>query len=202
MTGVTDQRRFRFSIRMLMIAVAVCAVLVAIAIWVIHWFELRVTMARMAVENARAQAERALYVAQLQSAQAAFSATKASNTPQPKVGSLWAALSVNHIIFKAGQTEDLRIEFSLVNDGDKVIDPKIADSHIIINGKELTNSESVFGGVPKDARFKALAPAESLQFNFPLRDDFKEPGTYRVTWKGTGFQSSEIVLRLLPEKAR
>ena len=28
-------------------------------------------------------------------------------------------LSVNHPVFKAGQTKDLRIEFTLVNDGDR-----------------------------------------------------------------------------------
>ena len=47
-------------------------------------------------------------------------------------------MSVNHAIFKAGQTKDLRIEFTLVNDGDKVIDPKIPESRIVINGKELS----------------------------------------------------------------
>jgi hypothetical protein len=34
-----------------------------------------------------------------------------------------------------------------------------------------------------------------------LGDYLKEPGLYRVSWKGAGFQSSEIVLRVLPEKA-
>jgi hypothetical protein len=137
----------------------------------------------------------------MQSAQAALAAAKLGTADQEKAGSLWAGLSVNHPVFRAGQTKDLRIEFTLVNDGDKVIDPKIADSRIIINGKELSDSKLILSSVQKDARFKALPPGESLQFDRLLRDQFKEPGTYRVSWKGSGFHSSEIVLRILPEEA-
>ena len=125
-----------------------------------------------------------------------------ATTDQPKAGSLWAGLSANHPIFKAGQTKDLRIEFTLVNDGDKVIDPKIAESRIVINGKERTDSGLIFSSVEKGTRSRALSPGESLQFSLPLGDQFKEPGTYRISWKGAGFHSPEIVLRVLPEEAR
>ena len=111
-------------------------------------------------------------------------------------------MSVNHPIFKAGQTKDLRIEFTLVNDGDKVIDPKIPESRIVIDGKELGESGSILSSVQKGTRFKALPPGESLQFDRLLGDQFKEPAIYRVSWKGIGFQSSEIVLRILPDEAR
>ena len=111
-------------------------------------------------------------------------------------------MSVNHPIFKAGQTKDLRIEFTLVNDGDKVIDPKIPESRIVINGKELSDSGLILSSVQKGARFKALSPGESLQFDCLLGDQFKEPGIYRISWKGAGFHSPEIVLRILPEEAR
>ena len=197
----TGHRRFRLSIRALMIAVALCALFLAPAIWIFRELELREAMARMAAEHARAQAERALYVAQLNSAQAGFSALKQCNSVQPKTGNLWAALSTNHAVFKAEQTKDLRIEFTLVNDGDKVIDPKIAESHIVINGKELTDSGSILKRSLKDATIRALSPGDTLQFGVVLGDYLKEPGLYRVSWKGAGFQSSEIVLRVLPEKA-
>jgi hypothetical protein len=111
-------------------------------------------------------------------------------------------LSVNHSIFKAGQTKDLRIEFTLVNDGDKVIDPKIADSRIIINVKELGDSGLILSNVQNGERSKALPPGQSLRLDCLLGDRFKEPGIYRVSWKGAGFQSSEIVLRILPDEAR
>jgi hypothetical protein len=101
-----------------------------------------------------------------------------------------------------GQTKDLRIEFTLVNDGDKEIDPSIADSRIVINGKELSDSGLILSSVQKGARFKALSPGESLQFDCLLGDQFREPGTYRISWKGAGFESPEIMLRTLAVEAR
>ncbi|HKI16268.1 MAG TPA: hypothetical protein VKA15_00225 [Isosphaeraceae bacterium] len=200
MVEATGQRRFHLSIRTLMIAVALCALLLAPLVWVLRRTELQLTMERLAAENASAQAERA--VAQARSARAVFTATTAAATDQPTAESLWAALSVNHPVFKAGQTKDLRIEFTLVNDGEEVIDPKIPESRIVINSKELGESELVVSSVLKDARFKALSPGDSLQFSVALGDEFKEPGTYRVSWNGAGFQSAEIVVRILPDKAR
>ena len=117
-------------------------------------------------------------------------------------GNLWAAVSVNHAVLKQGQTKDLSIEFTLVNDGAKVIDPQIAESRILINGAELSVSGSILSTGLKDAQVKALSPGNNLQFGVALGDHFTEPGTYRVSWKGTGFQSPEIVIRVLPEKAR
>jgi hypothetical protein len=195
MVESTGQRRFRLSIRALMIAVALCAVLLAVAILTVPHFEARLRMERDLAVQAR-------YLAQVRSAQAALAAAKLGTTDQPKAGSLWAGLSVNHPIFKAGQTKDLRIEFSLVNDGDKVIDPKIADFQIVINGKELADSGLIFSSVQKSDHSKALSPGDSLQFSLPLGDQFKKPGTYRISWKGAGFHSPEIVLRILPEGAR
>ena len=140
------------------------------------------------------------YVLTLQ--QAALAAAKLGTSDQKKSGRLWAGLSVNHPIFIAGQTKDLRIEFTLVNDGDSVIDPKIEDSRIVINGKERTDSGLIFSSVENGSRFRALSPGESLQFDCLLGDQFREPGTYRISWKGAGFESPEIMLRVLPEEAR
>ena len=182
-----------------MIAVALCALFIAPPICIYHQLaEERLNMA-MTVAKARDQA--AMAIDQARSAQVALNAAKQGNTVQPKAENLWAALIVNHSTFKKGQTKDLRIEFSLVNDGNKVIDSKITASHIVINGKELAESGSVFGSVPKDVGIKPLAPGEGLQFNVLLGDHFKEPGTYRVSWKGPDFQSSEVVLRILPDIA-
>ena len=202
MVESNGQGRFRLSIRTLMIAVALCAVLLALAVWTVRQVEMRVRLERLMADQARAQAERATYLAQMESAQAALAAAKLGTTDQKKAGSLWAGLSVNHPIFRAGQTKDLRIEFTLVNDGNKVIEPKIPESHIVINSKELSDSGLILSSVQKGDRFGALPPGESLQFDCLLGDRFKEPAIYRVSWTGAGFQSSEIVLRILPEGAR
>jgi hypothetical protein len=185
-----------------MVAVALCAVLLALAGWIVRHYEARVRLERMLADAARAQAEQARYLAQVRSAQAAFATAKLGTAEQKKAGTLWAGLSVNHPVFKVGQTKDLRIEFTLVNDGDKVIDPKIADCRIVINGKEVTQSGLILNRIQKGARSQALSPGESLQFDCLLGDQFKEPGIYRVSWKGAVFQSSDIVIRVLPKEAR
>jgi type II secretory pathway pseudopilin PulG len=127
MVEATGQSRFQISITTLMIAIALCAVFLAL----VAWTNRRIREERLLAQLARDQAEQARYLAQFRSAQAAFSAAKLGNTPQFTEGSLWAALTVNHSTFKQRQTKSLRIEFSLVNDGRKAIDPKIADSRFI-----------------------------------------------------------------------
>jgi hypothetical protein len=184
-----------------MVAVACCALLLALAGWIVRQVEMRVRLERAMADHARAQALLARDLAQMEAAQAALAAAMLGTADQKKTGSLWAGLSVNHPIFKAGQTKDLRIEFTLVNDGDQVIDPKIPESRIIINGKELGDSGMILTSVQKGASFRSLPPGESLQFDCLFGDRFKEPGVYRVSWKGSGFQSSEIVLRILPKDA-
>jgi hypothetical protein len=187
---------------MLMIAVALCALLLALAAWTVRQAQMRAMLERAMAAEREAQALLARDLAQREAAQSTLAAAKLGTADQKKAGSLWAGLSVNHPIFRAGQTKDLRFEFSLVNDGDKIVDPKIPDSQIVINGKELTDSAMILSGVQKGAGFRALPPGESLQFDCPLGDQFKEPGTYRVSWEGSGFQSAEIVLRILPDETR
>jgi hypothetical protein len=196
MVEPAGQRRFRLSIRALMIYVALCALLLTPLVFMFRHAE-ALKLEIIHAEHARALAdERAVALARF--TQAGFSAPTQGNAGEPKAGNLWAALAVSHSTFKQGQTEDLRIEFNLVNDGDEVIDPTIAESHIAINGRDLTDSGLVLSSVAKDAHFNVLAPGESLQFSLLLGNQFKESGTYRVSWKGAGFRSSEIVLRILP----
>jgi hypothetical protein len=187
---------------MLMMAVALCALLLAPLVWTFRQAEMRVRLERLMADQARNQALLARDLAQMESARAAQAAAKLGTADQKKAGSLWAGLSVNHATFGVGHTKDLRIEFTLVNDGDKVIDRKIPESRIVINGKELGDSGLILSSTQKGAEVKALPPGESLRLDCLLGDRFKEPGIYRVSWKGAGFQSSEIVLRILPEEAR
>ena len=190
-----------------MIAVALCALLLAPLVWVSRVFQAQVNLERQRAADARAQAERARR-AQLLADQALadLNAAKARAANHSKTGSqadratnLWYAINVNHPIFEQGHPNDLTIEFNLVNDGDTAIEPKIADSMIVINGKELPDSGLIFGSGPKVSRMKAPPPGAHLQFNSPLGDQFKQPGIYRVSWKGDGFQTPAITIRILPE---
>jgi type II secretory pathway pseudopilin PulG len=205
MTAVIARRRTRVSIRALMIVVALCALLLAPVVIVFRQVQFEVNLARMTAENARAQVEIAR-LAKRRTAQRAFNAATAITADQSQTASqsdgasnLWAALTANHLVFEQAYTKDLTIEFNLVNDGETMIDPKITDSMIVINGKELAESGLILGKRPEDARFKPLLPGDHLQFSLALGDHFKQPGIYRVSWKGNGFQSPEITIRILPE---
>jgi RNA polymerase sigma factor (sigma-70 family) len=114
-----------------------------------------------------------------------------------EVKTLWAGLSVNQPIFREGDINLLQLTFTLVNDGDKVIDPKITSSKIVVNGNALPDSAFIFGNGPRDARFAALPPGDYLLFGSGLGSRFKKPGVYRVYWEGNGFRSAEIVFRVL-----
>jgi hypothetical protein len=208
MNEVRSPRRFRMSIKALMIAVALCALVLAPIAWLVRHTEAQVMAEKLAAESARLQAVRARDAALAQAAKAASSGANPGSGNQAETGaqalerqeSLWAGLSVNRPLFKLGQTKDLSFEFTLVNDGDKLIDPEIAESRIVINGKELAETGSILGKAASDARFKELAPGKRLEFACSLGNYFNEPGIYRVSWKGANFQSPEIVVRIMAAK--
>ena len=115
---------------------------------------------------------------------------------------LWAALSVNHAVFRPDDVESLTIEFTLVNDGKTPVDPKISHSWIIINGQELAESSRLLASDSRDARFQSLPPGQQLRLALKLGDHFQARGTYRVSWRGEDFRSPELSFRVLLEKAR
>ena len=112
---------------------------------------------------------------------------------------LWAAITVNQPIFVEGQTERLNMTFTLVNDGVETINPGIAATHLVVNGKELADSVMIFGNGPRDARFDALPPGQHLLFGYALGEYFNNHGIYRVSWAGNGFKSPELVFRVMPQ---
>jgi RNA polymerase sigma factor (sigma-70 family) len=111
---------------------------------------------------------------------------------------LWAAMSVNQPLFRVGQTTNLiQFSFALVNESDKVIDPKIPGyPRLIVNGKELDLS-TIPGVGPRDERFNALPPGENLQFGMGAGQFFDKPGVYRVYWQGEEFRSNEVFFRVI-----
>jgi hypothetical protein len=94
-----------------MVAVALFALLLVPLVWMFRQAE-ALRLETLLAEHARNQALLASALAQREAAQAALAAAKPGTADQAKSGSLWAGLSVNHIVFKTGQTKDLRIEFS------------------------------------------------------------------------------------------
>jgi hypothetical protein len=196
-----------------MVAVAVCALLLAPVVWLVRERALVQTERLLALdlaERARAEAERARYVATVQAAEAALKTQAGGPSTGSETGShatasgdgLWAALGVNRPVFLEGEVDDLSLAFTLVNDGDAVVDPEVGASRIVVNGKELDDSRLILGNGPQDARFAALPPGDHLLFARALGDHFREPGVYRVSWRGARSRAPEVVFRVLPGKAR
>jgi hypothetical protein len=211
----TSQTRFRFSIRAMMIVVAACALLLAPIIWTYRQQQLLVRAEMIAREHemlARAQAAEAQ--ARIEAALAERSAesrggnaspgqqrTTGSAGPSPN-GKLWAALSANHVLFPQTEVKNLLVEFTLANDGEAPIDPAVSRSRLVVNGQELKDSGMVQGNDPPDPRFVTLPAGDHLQFVRNLGDLCQSPGTYRISWRGERFQSPEIIVCVLPVKAR
>lgn len=115
---------------------------------------------------------------------------------------LWAALRVNQSVFRQEETKDVVLAFTLINDGAGVVDPRIEESRILINGREAAYSGwARINGSP-DGPCGALPPGAVLEFGRGLGTYFGTPGTYRVSWEGPGFQSPEVCFRVLPGAGR
>ncbi len=208
MTEIAEKRRVRFSLRGLMIVIAICALLLVPCVWFLRLIEdvqrqrIRAThaaqLAQVEAMRARLEAEVQRAAALSPSAKANEEARSATTPPATEPnGGLWAALGVNHPVFDQGAVKDLNIEFTLVNDGPETVNPKLTESQIVVNGKALEDSAFILGNGPRDGRFEALPPGNSLRFGYALGKYFETPGVYRVAWRGGNFQSPEIVLRVL-----
>jgi hypothetical protein len=124
-----------------------------------------------------------------------------------KVGltSIWAGVSVNRSIFdwrprvKIGgeEPQQLMLDFSLMNDSDKTVDPEVRSSELLINGKPFERWQLCLGNGPQDERRDALPAGEFTAFSFRMNDHFQKPGIYRILWKGKRFQSREIEFRVI-----
>src|SRR5262245_27648963 len=131
----------------------------------------------------------------------------AADGPQKKAAQvetkLWAAISVNRpVVDKEVMGDPFVVYLALVNDGDMVVNPDLGSSQLIVNGKELKDWPFIVGQGPRDARWEALPAGDYLSFAYALGERFEEPGTYKVSWKGKGFQSPEIVFRVMPKKGK
>jgi RNA polymerase sigma factor (sigma-70 family) len=113
---------------------------------------------------------------------------------------LWAALGVPQPLCRQDEvaSKSFAIQFCIVNDSARIVDPRFGSSQLLINGKALKDWPVIIANGPRDNRWKALPPNGRLRFSYGLHDYFKEPGVYKVVWKGKNFQSPEIVFRVEP----
>lgn len=122
---------------------------------------------------------------------------------QQEPSTLWAGLSINRSLFREGQTEDLQFYFAVVNDGHMIVDPKIEDTRIIVNGAELKEAGMpVFRNGLRPMNFNALKPGDAIEIMPVLGTYFGKSGTYQVSFKGADFETPPVVFRVLPKQVR
>jgi hypothetical protein len=130
-----------------------------------------------------------------------FAADRPPKEEKPKPATkLWAGVSVKHLVYRPGaQQGPFIINFAVVNDSDKAIDPELESSQLLVNGKELEGWSFTMKNGPRDDRWNALPPGDYDFFSVNMTRHFKAPGLYRVAWKGKQFQATAIEFRILPE---
>jgi hypothetical protein len=95
------------------------------------------------------------------------------------------------------------LTFILLNDSDAPLNAVEGGWQIVIDGKELKDSDFIFGNGPGPAGgYGILKPGESYEFGkgLELSRYFPEEREYKVSWKGKGFQSSTITVRVTAKR--
>jgi len=115
---------------------------------------------------------------------------------------LWAAVTVSHPIFEAGRanaSDPFTVNFGLMNEGGTIVDPGVESSQLVVNGVELKDWPFIINNGPRDENWKALKAKDCLSFRYAMGEQFQKPGVYRLSWKGKGFQTAEVVFRVSPK---
>jgi hypothetical protein len=115
-----------------------------------------------------------------------------------KASRLWASVSVSHPVIDWGlmRPEEFTMQFAVVNDGAEAINPDVDRAELFVNGKAV--DEVRFIVEVRDWRWKSLPPKQYITFKRNNARYFKEPGTYRLTWRGQRFESPEVIFRVVP----
>jgi hypothetical protein len=114
---------------------------------------------------------------------------------------LHAGITAQSVQVKPGSTEpaDVQIEFLLINDSDSPVDVKAGSWKIVIDGVELQESDWIFENGPMPAGgWTTLEAGQHYEFGkaLPTSKYFLEPGEHKVSWRGDGFRSSTIAVRV------
>lgn len=97
----------------------------------------------------------------------------------------------------------VQLTFILLNDSENPINAVEERWKIVIDGKELKDSDFILCCGPRPSGgFGTLKPGESYDFGVALERGkyFPEKREYRVFWKGKGFQSSTITVDLTSQQ--
>jgi hypothetical protein len=118
---------------------------------------------------------------------------------------MWAGISVNQAVFLQEELEDqgaLLIRFALVNDGTRAAATDVGSWRVVVNGKQMSERSTSLMFSNGSRMGETLPPGGHAQVAKAMGVYFKEPGTYKVSWKGKTFASPEITFRVLPSKKK
>ena len=93
----------------------------------------------------------------------------------------------------------MRIVFLLINDSDSAVDVKARSWKIVIDGVELQDSDWIFGNGPMPTgEWTTLEAGQSYELGkaLPTSKYFPEAGEHKVSWRGDGFRSSTIAIKV------
>jgi len=115
---------------------------------------------------------------------------------------LHAGLTLARIGKNGGSIEQsVTLSFLLLNDSASDLDTAEGSWKIVINGKELADSNFIFGNGPgPSGGYGRLSSGANFNFScaLPISKYFPEPGDYKISWKGKYFQSPSAALRIPP----
>jgi|SRR5579859_928280 len=112
---------------------------------------------------------------------------------------LHAGIRSQHIDTSSNKDPYVMITFILLNDAQTPINTSANTWTLVINGKELTDSGWIFGNGPGPiGGWGTLDPGDTYEFGkaLPINHYFPEAREYRVCWKGKGFQSPTITVKI------
>lgn len=124
----------------------------------------------------------------------------ASAVQQTAARRIWAAISVSSPLVRG---EQVNVSFAATNLGTAPVRMTAVreDIVLLINGEEWKDSHFAFGNGPHacgpNQPACVLNPGESTLFTYQLTELFKNPGVYRLQWKGNGFESLPIEFQVV-----
>jgi hypothetical protein len=95
-------------------------------------------------------------------------------------------------------TESPRVHLALVllNDSDAPIDVEAVTWAVVIDGKETRDPWMSSVGPGPNGGYHTLNPGEHYEIGLSLDDSQFSVGDHKFSWKGAGFQSPTVILKI------
>lgn len=107
------------------------------------------------------------------------------------------------IIPPSAKTPSVMLSFLSLNDSEVPLEVEAGSWRLVINGRELgdLDTQQIFGNGPMpEGGYRVLRSGETYDFakELSIPKYFLPDGLYKVSWKGTAFQSPTISVTISP----